>query len=250
MEAALRGAREIGFTVLAMSISLVAVFTPILLMGGIIGRLFREFAITLSVAILVSLVVSLTTTPMMCSRLLKHHREEDQGWFYRATGKVLDWMLRTYERSLAVVLRHPAITLTVLIITIAANVFLFIIVPKGFFPQQDTGIVQGFVQGAQDTSYQSMLGKLLQFVNIVKDDPAVATVAAFTGGNTGDRYRQHVHLPEAAEPAQGQCLRGHHPAAAQNGAGGRRDRVPAGRPGSAHRRPVEHRPVPIHHHQR
>ena len=125
MQAALRGAREIGFTVLAMSISLCAVFTPILLMGGIIGRLFREFAITLSVAILVSLVVSLTATPMMCSRLLKHHRDEDQGWFYRASGKVLNWMLRVYERSLARVLRHPALTLTVLLITIGVNFLLF-----------------------------------------------------------------------------------------------------------------------------
>ncbi|MGD0411755.1 MAG: multidrug efflux RND transporter permease subunit [Verrucomicrobiota bacterium] len=184
MQAALRGAREIGFTVLAMSISLCAVFIPILLMGGIIGRLFREFAITLSVAILVSLAVSLTATPMMCSRLLKHHREEDQGWFYRATGKVLHWMLRAYERSLARVLRHPALTLTVLLITIGVNVLLFVVVPKGFFPQQDTGIIQGSIQGAQDTSYQAMLGKLLQFVNIVKQDDAVATVTAFTGGNT------------------------------------------------------------------
>jgi multidrug efflux pump len=184
MQAALRGAKEIGFTVLAMSISLCAVFIPILLMGGIIGRLFREFAIVLSVAILVSLAVSLTATPMMCSRLLKHRREEDQGWFYRASGKVLNWMLRAYERSLAVVLRHPAITLTVLLITIGVNFLLFVIVPKGFFPQQDTGIVQGSIQGAQDTSYQAMLGKLLQYVNIVKEDPAVATVTAFTGGNT------------------------------------------------------------------
>jgi multidrug efflux pump len=184
MDAAMRGAREICFTVLAMSISLVAVFTPILMMGGIIGRLFREFAITLSVAILVSLVVSLTTTPMMCSRLLKHHRPEDQGWFYRASGKVLDWMLKTYERCLRVVLRHPAVTLTVLLMTVAVNILLFIVVPKGLFPQQDTGIVQGSVQGAQDTSYQSMLGKLLQYVNIVKADDAVAAVTAFTGGNT------------------------------------------------------------------
>ena len=184
MDAAMRGAREICFTVLAMSISLVAVFTPILMMGGIIGRLFREFAITLSVAILVSIVVSLTTTPMMCSRLLKHHRPEDQGWFYRASGKVLDWMLKTYERCLRVVLRHPAVTLTVLLMTVAVNILLFIVVPKGLFPQQDTGIVQGSVQGAQDTSYQSMLGKLLQYVNIVKADDAVAAVTAFTGGNT------------------------------------------------------------------
>jgi multidrug efflux pump len=184
MEAAMRGAREICFTVLAMSISLVAVFTPILLMGGIIGRMFREFAITLSVSILVSLVVSLTTTPMMCSRLLKHHRDEDQGKFYRVTGKMLDWILGVYERSLTRVLRHPALTLTVLLITVAVNILLFVIVPKGFFPQQDTGIVMGSVQGAQDTSYQNMLNKLLQYVNIVKADPSVSSVTAFTGGNS------------------------------------------------------------------
>jgi multidrug efflux pump len=184
MQAALRGAREIGFTVLAMSISLCAVFIPILLMGGIIGRMFHEFAVTLSVAILVSLAVSLTATPMMCSRLLSHHREEDQGWFYRASGKALSWMLRAYERSLARVLRHPALTLTVLLITIGVNVLLFLVVPRGLFPQQDTGIVQSSIQGAQDTSYQAMLGKLLQYVNIVKEDDAVATVTAFTGGNT------------------------------------------------------------------
>jgi multidrug efflux pump len=184
MDAALRGAQEIGFTVLAMSISLCAVFIPILLMGGIIGRLFREFAITLSVAIMVSLVVSLTATPMMSSRLLKHQREEDQGWFYRASGKVLDGMLKLYERALARVLQHPALTLTVLLITIGVNFLLFVIVPKGFFPQQDTGIMQGSIQGAQDTSYQAMQAKLLQYVNIVKEDAAVHTVTAFTGGNT------------------------------------------------------------------
>ncbi len=184
MEAALRGASEIGFTVLSISISLVAVFIPILLMGGIIGRLFREFAVTLSAAIFVSLIVSLTTTPMMCSRLLKHHREEDQGRFYRASGKALDWILNLYERSLARVLRHPALTLTVLIITIGINLLLFVLVPKGFFPQQDTGIIAGGVQGAQDTSYQAMRGRMLQYVDIVKSDSAVATVAAFTGGTS------------------------------------------------------------------
>ncbi|MGO8701514.1 MAG: multidrug efflux RND transporter permease subunit [Limisphaerales bacterium] len=184
MEAAMRGAREICFTVLAMSTSLVAVFTPILLMGGIIGRMFREFAVTLSVAILVSLVVSLTTTPMMSSRLLKHHRPEDQSWFYRVTGKLLDGMLGLYERSLTRVLRHPALTLTVLLLTVVCNILLFVIVPKGFFPQQDTGIVVGSIQGAQDTSYQNMLTKLLQYVSIVKADEAVNSVAAFTGGNS------------------------------------------------------------------
>ncbi len=192
MEAALKGAREIGFTVLSVSLSLVAVFTPILLMGGIVGRLFREFAVTLSVAILVSLVVSLTTTPMMCARLLKHRAEEKQGRLYRTSERVFSAMLRGYERSLALVLRHPAITLGVLFVTIAANVYLLAIVPKGFFPQQDTGRLNGAIQGEQDTSFQAMQARMARFVGIIKSDPAVATVMAFNGGagatNTGSVF--------------------------------------------------------------
>jgi multidrug efflux pump len=184
MQAALRGAREIGFTVMTISISLVAVFIPLLLMGGIIGRLFREFAVTLSVAIFVSLIISLTTTPMMCSRLLKHEREEDQGRFYRFTGRILDRIVGLYERSLAVVLRHSFLTLVVLIITIGINVLLLFIIPRGIFPQEDTGIIISNIQGAQDTSYQSMQSKLIQYVKIFQSDPAVAAVNAFTGGNT------------------------------------------------------------------
>jgi multidrug efflux pump len=195
MEAALKGAREIGFTVLSVSLSLVAVFTPILLMGGIVGRLFREFAVTLSVAILVSLVVSLTTTPMMCARLLKQRTEEKRGRFYRISERAFSGMLRGYERSLAVVLRHPAITLCVLFVTVAANVYLLAIVPKGFFPQQDTGRLQGAIQGEQDTSFQAMQARTARFVDIIKSDPAVATVMAFSGGggpggasNTGTMF--------------------------------------------------------------
>ncbi|MDB6066373.1 MAG: Cation efflux system protein CusA [Pedosphaera sp.] len=184
MAAALQGASEIGFTVLTISISLVAVFTPILLMGGIVGRLFREFAVTLSAAILVSLVVSLTTTPMMCARLLKLQREEDRGKFYRTTGKAFDWLLGRYERSLIVVLRHPAITLCVLLIMIGLNVLLLTKVPKGFFPQQDTGILIGAVQGTQDISFQAMEKVVARFVDLIRTDPAVATVTAFTGGTT------------------------------------------------------------------
>ena len=184
MEAALRGAREIGFTVVSISLSLVTVFTPILLMGGIVGRLFREFAVTLSVAILVSLGVSLTATPMMCSRLLKQHRKENEGKFYRASGNVFAWMLRVYEHSLAWVLRHPAFTLSTLVVTIGVNVCLFVLIPKGFFPQQDTGVLQGRLLGAQNTSFQAMQAAMLRIVEIVKADPAVATVTAFTGGST------------------------------------------------------------------
>jgi multidrug efflux pump len=182
MEAALKGAREVGFTVLTISISLVAVFIPILLMGGIVGRLFREFAIVLSTAILVSLVVSLTTTPMMCSRLLRHRKPEEHGRSYRWSEKWFAWVLRAYERSLAVVLRHPAITLVVLLITVAANIFLFVVVPKGFFPQQDNGTIFGGIQGAQDASFPAMRSAAARFVDIIKDDPAVENIIAFTGG--------------------------------------------------------------------
>jgi multidrug efflux pump len=185
IEAALKGAKEIGFTVLTISISLIAVFIPLLMMGGIVGRLFREFAVTLSVAILVSLVVSLTTTPMMCSRLLKHQRAEDHGRVYRATEKVFVWILRLYDRSLTWVLRHPAPMLALLLITIGVNIYLLVIVPKGFFPQQDTGRVNGGIQGAQDSSFNAMRQRMTRFVDIVKADPAVASVVAFTGGGGG-----------------------------------------------------------------
>jgi multidrug efflux pump len=183
MEAALIGAKEIGFTVLSISLSLVAVFIPILLMGGIVGRLFREFAVTLSVAILVSLVISLTTTPMMCALLLKHERPEEHGRIYRASDIFFTWMLRTYERSLGWVLRHQAFTLAVLLITIAVNIYLFVVIPKGFFPQQDNGTIYGGIQGAQDISFQSMQSLSKFFVDRIKSDPAVENVMAYTGGN-------------------------------------------------------------------
>ncbi len=182
MQAALIGAREVGFTVLSISLSLVVVFIPILLMGGIVGRLFREFAVVLSTAILVSLVVSLTTTPMMCSRLLRHRKPEEHGTIYRASEKVFTKLLGAYERSLTVVLRHPAITLIVLLLTIALNLYLFVIVPKGFFPQQDNGTIQGGIQGAQDASFPAMQSAAARFVNLIKSDPAVANVVGFTGG--------------------------------------------------------------------
>ncbi len=192
MEASLKGASEIGFTVLSISISLVAVFIPILLMGGIVGRLFREFAVTLSVAILVSLVISLTTTPMMCSKLLKSHSEVKHNRFYNASEKVFTAMLDFYERTLTRVLEHPALTLIVLLVTIGINVFLYYEVPKGFFPQQDNGTVFGGIQGAQDISFQAMQDLTLKFVQIIKTDPAVQNVGAFTGGggavNTGFIY--------------------------------------------------------------
>ena len=181
-EAALEGAKEIGFTVMSISISLVAVFIPILLMGGIVGRLFREFAVTLSVAILVSLAISLTTTPMMCAKLLRPESSENHGRFYRISERFFTWMVRTYERTLTVILRHPAFTALVLLLTIGVNIYLLIIVPKGFFPLQDNGTVFGGLQGAQDISYQAMQQDIKTFVDMIKQDPAVANVMAFTGG--------------------------------------------------------------------
>jgi multidrug efflux pump len=185
LAAALKGAREIGFTVLSMSTSLVAVFIPILLMGGIVGRLFREFAVVLSVAIVVSLVVSLTTTPMMCAKLLKPQHGRAHGRAYRISERAFEWLLRSYEVSLAWVLRHARLTLLVAAITVCINVYLYVIVPKGFFPEQDTGRVMGAIQADQDASFQSFQQKLSQFVNVVMQDPAVDTVVAFTGGNRG-----------------------------------------------------------------
>ena len=182
MQAALKGASEIGFTVLSISISLVAVFIPILMMGGIVGRLFREFAVTLSVAILVSLAISLTTTPMMCSRLLKNLRDEKHGIAYRASERAFNSVLGAYERSLSWVLEHSALTLIVLGITIGFNFYLFAIVPKGFFPQQDNGTVFGGIQGSQDISFQAMQKATARIVDVVKADPAVANAMAFTGG--------------------------------------------------------------------
>ncbi len=200
LQAALLGAKEIGFTVLSISISLVAVFTPLLLMGGIVGRLFREFAVTLSVAILVSLVVSLTTTPMMCSRLLKHGK--GHGRIYRASERVFQWILSLYEHSLTWVLRHPLPILLLLLITIGVNVYLLAIVPKGFFPQQDTGRLAGGIQGAQDASFTAMRQRMARFVDIIKADPAVANVVAFTGsggGTTTNTGRMFISLKPLAE---------------------------------------------------
>ena len=184
VEAAFRGAREIGFTVLSMSTSLIAVFIPLLLMGGIVGRLFREFAVTLSVAITVSLLVSLTTTPTMCAKLLRPLDTEKHGWVYRFSEKVFDSILNIYKHSLQFVLRFQPVVLLITLATIAVSVYLFIIVPKGFFPQQDTGRIQGAVQASQDISFDAMSAKMTQFVNLVMRDPAVETIVGFAGGNT------------------------------------------------------------------
>jgi len=191
MQAALDGAREVGFTVLSMSVSLIAVFIPILLMGGIVGRLFREFAVTLSVAILVSLLISLTTTPMMCARLLRRDVERSHGRLYRASETLFAGLLQRYERSLAWALHHSHFMVLILFATVGLNFYLYVIVPKGFFPQQDTGRLIGSIQADQSISFQAMRTKLADFVDIVRQDPAVENVAAFTGGsqrNTGQMF--------------------------------------------------------------
>ena len=199
LEATLRGAREIGFTVLSMSTSLVAVFIPILLMGGIVGRLFREFAVTLSVAIAVSLIVSLTTTPMMCARLLKPEGRKQHGRLYRASERAFQWVLRRYEAGLAWVLAHQRLTLALTLLTVCVNVYLYVVAPKGFFPDQDTGRLTGSIQAAQNTSFQAMRGKVSQFAGIVMADPAVDAVVAFTGGGGTNTARMFIALKPLAE---------------------------------------------------
>jgi multidrug efflux pump len=184
LQATFKGAAEIGFTVVSMSTSLVAVFIPLLLMGGIVGRLFREFAVTLSIAIGVSLVVSLTTTPTMCAKFLRNPKHEQHNLFYRVSEWVFDRLLGTYTRGLKWVLAHQFFTFVMTILIACLSVFLYIKVPKGFFPQQDTGRISGSVMAEQDISFQSMSDKMERYVAIVMKDPAVETVVGFTGGNT------------------------------------------------------------------
>ena len=200
-EAAMKGSREIGFTVLSMSLSLIAVFIPILLMGGIIGKLFREFAVTLSVAIAVSLIVSLTTTPMMCAQFLKAHDIRRQGRFYRASERAFRWLADEYAVGLRWVLRHQWLMLGVTIGTFILNLYLFAIAPKGLFPQQDTGRLSGATRAAQDISFEAMSDKQRQLAQMVLDDPDVTDVTAFVGGNgpgggSTNVGRMFIHLRE------------------------------------------------------
>jgi hydrophobe/amphiphile efflux-1 (HAE1) family protein len=192
VQAAYRGAKEIGFTVLSMSTSLVAVFIPILLMQGLVGRLFREFAVVLSTAIGVSLLVSLTVTPMLCAKFLRPPQEKKHGRVYRASEHVFDGMLKLYRGSLGWVLRHQALTLAVTIATACLSIYLYIIAPKGFFPQQDTGRLGGAVQASEDISFPALRDKMQQFIQIVLQDPGVNNAAAFAGGqgssNTGRMF--------------------------------------------------------------
>jgi len=197
VQAAYRGAREIGFTVLSMSTSLVAVFIPILMMGGIVGRLFREFAVTLSAAIGVSLIVSLSTTPAMCAQLLKPLRDEDHGRAYRASQKVFDGILKMYGIGLGWVLRHQFAVLMITIATACLSIFMYQNVPKGFFPQQDTGRISGSIQAAQDISFDAMSQKMRRYVQIAMADPNVEHMIGFCGGTTAmNQGRMYITLKE------------------------------------------------------
>lgn len=198
-KAAVQGAREVSFTVLSMSLSLVAVFIPILLMGGVVGRLFREFAITLSAAILVSLVVSLTVTPMMCARLLRPHSKSPPGRLYKFSERIFNALLNGYRVSLDWALAHGRIMMLVLLATVCLNVYLYTVIPKGFFPQQDTGRLMGAIQADQSISFQAMRDKLATFVNIVSQDSAVDSVVGFTGGGQVNTGRMFVGLKPLAE---------------------------------------------------
>jgi len=200
VQAAFLGAREIGFTVVSMSTSLVAVFIPILLMGGIVGRLFREFAVTLSAAIGVSLLVSLTTTPMMCAKLLRPLESEKHGCLYSASEGAFNSLLKNYGTALRWVLRHQALVLLITIGTACLSVYLYVIVPKGFFPQQDTGRLAGSIQAEQDISFQAIRQKMNDYVAIIMKDPAVDTVTAFVGGGgTANTGRMFIMLKPLGE---------------------------------------------------
>ncbi|MES1982521.1 MAG: efflux RND transporter permease subunit [Pseudomonadota bacterium] len=184
MEAALKGADEIGFTIVSISVSLVAVFIPLLLMGGIVGRLFREFAVTVSLTIAVSLLVSLTLTPMLCSRFLKDQKTVQHGWLYRTSERALDAMLNGYKRALSAVLRHQFATLCVFLATLIATVALFVYIPKGFFPQQDTGFIFGVAETSQDASFAATNARMLKLADVVRNDPDVIAFAMSSGQST------------------------------------------------------------------
>jgi multidrug efflux pump len=210
LEAALKGANEVGFTVLSMSISLIAVFIPILLMGGIVGRLFREFAMTISISILISLAVSLATTPMMCAVLLRGEPHEGHGRLYQISERFFDAMLNFYRRTLNSALVHPRSVMLILAAVLGLNFYLYDVIPKGFFPQQDTGRIVGSIQADQSISFQLMQQKLTQFVSIVKNDRAVETAVGFTGGgqtNSGFMFVSLLPLDQRKISADGVIAR-------------------------------------------
>ncbi len=209
LQAALKGANEVGFTVLSMSISLIAVFIPILLMGGIVGRLFREFAVTISISILISLAISLSTTPMMCAMLLRGDAGQQHGRLYWTSERFFEAMLNFYRRTLTAALEHPRSVMLILAAVLGLNFYLYDIIPKGFFPQQDTGRIIGIIQADQSISFQLMQQKLTQFVTILKSDPAVETAVGFTGGGQTNSGFMFVSLlpPNQRIPVDGVIAR-------------------------------------------
>jgi multidrug efflux pump len=240
MDAALKGAAEIGSTVFSISVSLVAVFIPILMMGGIIGRLFREFAVTLSVTILISMVISLTTTPMMCARLLT--TKKSHGRLYNASERVFDWVLAQYEASLGWVLERSFLMLLLTVAMMGLTVYLAYVVPKGFFPQQDTGRISGSIVGDESISFTEMKGKMQQLVQIVQSDPGVDTVVAFVGGGGGtttNSARAFISLKplNVRKVSADQIINRLHPGCHP---------VPAGGAGRSGRRPHVVGAVPVH----
>ena len=198
LEAALKGSQEIGFTVLTMTTSLIAVFIPLLMMSGVVGRLFREFAVTLSVAILVSLGVSLTTTPVMCVKFLKAHHAEKHNAIFRFSERAFDKLTAAYASALQRVLKHQPLTLGILLVTVCLNIYLFMIVPKGFFPQQDTGVINGTIQGPQDISFEAMKQKEQQYSQILRSDPAIEHLSMSVGGGTMSVGRATIGLKPLA----------------------------------------------------
>ncbi|MDE2456993.1 MAG: efflux RND transporter permease subunit, partial [Burkholderiales bacterium] len=199
MQAALEGAAEIGFTILSISVSLVAVFIPLLLMGGIVGRLFREFAVTVTMTIVVSVLVSLTLTPMLCSRFLKDSHSRPHGRLYRFFDHGFDLLLAGYKRGLDFVLKHEFPTLCVFVATLVATVAMFVVSPKGFFPQQDTGTIFGFAETSQDASFQAMSRRMVEAADIVRRDPDVSAFGMFAGGQTANQGAFFIALKPKAE---------------------------------------------------
>ena len=247
-EAALVGARQITFTVLTMSTSLVAVFIPILLMGGMVGRLFREFAVTLSAAIAVSLLVSLTTTPMMCAKLLKSERGRSHGVLYRVSERIFNWMRWRYETTLPWALRHPRFMLILMAITVGVNFALFIIVPKGFFPQQDTGRLNGAIQASQDISFQAMKDKLTNVVNIISRRSCRRQRGRLDGRGRRrhDEHGPYVRYPEAAGETDAYRRSGDYQTTGKACTGAERTRLSSIRSGPAHWRKDGQCPVPVY----
>ena len=248
LQAALKGAEQIGFTIMSLTVSLIAVLIPLLFMGDIVGRLFREFAVTLSVTILVSAAISLTLTPMMCAKLLRRTPRSRQSRFYRKSEDAFNRIIAFYGRTLTWVLRHQTETLVVAVATLAATIVLYIVIPKGFFPVQDTGVILGISEAPQTVSFSSMAERQQALARVILQDPAVESLSSFIGvdgTNTDDEQRAHSNQPEAARRAEGLGERRHPAAAAAAGRGGRHHAVHAAGAGSDGRGPGQPDAVPV-----